>query len=29
MTNRIDLLKIAAIAAAVGVLFYYLANRGA
>jgi hypothetical protein len=29
MTNRIDILKIAIVAAAVGILFYYLANRGA
>jgi len=28
MTNRIDLLKIAAVAAAIGILFYYLAHSG-
>jgi hypothetical protein len=29
MTNRIDVLKIAAVAAAIGIVFYYLAHRGA
>jgi hypothetical protein len=29
MTNRIDILKIAAVAAAIGIVFYYLAHRGA
>lgn len=29
MTKRIDILKIAIIAAAIAILFYYLAHRGA
>jgi hypothetical protein len=28
MTNRIDILKIVAVAAAIGVVFYFLAHRG-
>jgi hypothetical protein len=28
MTNRIDILKIGAVAAAIGIVFYYLAHRG-
>jgi hypothetical protein len=28
MTNRFDLIKIFAFAAAIGILFYYLAHRG-
>jgi hypothetical protein len=29
MTTRLDILKIAIVAAAVGILFYYLAHRAA
>jgi hypothetical protein len=29
MANRIDILKIVAVAAAIGIVFYYLAHRGA
>ena len=29
MTTRFDLLKIVAVAAVVGIVFYFLANRGA
>ena len=29
MTSRFDLLKVFAVAAAIGILFYFLANRGA
>ena len=28
MTNRIDILKIVAVAAAIGIVFYFLAHRG-
>ena len=28
MTNRIDILKIVAVAGAIGVVFYFLAHRG-
>jgi hypothetical protein len=29
MTSRFDLLKIFAVAATIGIVFYFLANRGA
>ncbi len=29
MANRLDVLKIAAFAVAIAILFYFLANRGA